>query len=456
MKQRASGLTANWCVNRILMRLTSPVGNLRPMKHALIGASITILWLLSGCKPATSGGDSGTAPITFMVFGDPGELNAYKQLVGAYEAKSGDKVKLIHVPSQADYRKRLGTDFAAGTPTDVVLINYRRFLAFAKKGVTEILDPYLNESKTLKRGDYYPQAIEAFTWDGSLHGIPQNVSSLVVFYNKKIFDDAKVPYPREGWTLDDFVATAKSLTRDTDGDGKVDIHGLGTEVSLQRLAPFVWMFGGLVTDNAFVPTQLRMHDPESKAAFQWFVDLRLKHKVSPDLAEEKSEDSETRFQNGRLAMFLDSRRFVPAMREQKTFDWDVAPLPQGKVKAGILHSDAYFMAKAAKDKPRVWRFIEFANSAEGQSIIAKSGRTVPSLKSVSNSPAFLDPNQKPANSRVFLDTLSMLKALPHHVNWNDIEVHSTNDIESAYYGKVTVDQAVDAMIKRTAVYFAGE
>ncbi len=35
---------------------------------------------------------------------------------------------------------------------------------------------------------------------------------MVMFYAKKIFDDAGVPYPKDDWTFDQFVETAKKLT----------------------------------------------------------------------------------------------------------------------------------------------------------------------------------------------------------------------------------------------------
>ena len=56
-------------------------------------------------------------------------------------------VNLVHIPDQGDYRKRLGADFAAGTPADIVLINYRRYAAFAAKGVLEPLAPYLDGAR---------------------------------------------------------------------------------------------------------------------------------------------------------------------------------------------------------------------------------------------------------------------------------------------------------------------
>ncbi len=412
---------------------------------------------LSSCGPKEVSTDSsgatgpkGTRTVSFMVFGDPAELHAYQDLVSAFEKRHPEiKVELVHIPSQSDYRKRTGTDFAGGSPTDVLLINYRRFAEFAKKGVLKPLGSYLAKSTVIKESDFYPQAIEPFKWNGELMGIPQNLSSLVVYYNKDMFDKAKLPYPKAGWTWEEFVTTAKALTKDVDGDGRIDQHGLGTEVSLQRLAPFIWQNGGQLVDSAGDPKALSFGTPEAKEAFQWFADLQLKHKVVPNQVEEKSEDSESRFQSGRIAMLLNSRRGVPTYREIKSFDWDVVSLPTRKNASGILHADGYFMPKSVKNKADAWTFIEFANSVEGQTIVAKSGRTVPSLMEVARSDAFLNPTQRPANSKVFLDTLADLRTVPVHPAWAEIETTATDEIERAFYGTAPVDVAFNTMIERT-------
>lgn len=424
------------------------------MKQRWLGCSILVGVLLAGCGGPSDQGQTaqGQSPkISFMVFGDPGEHQAYKNLVRAYEEKhTGAKVDLIHIPSQGDYRKRLGTDFAAGVPADIVLINYRRYAEFAARGVVEPLGPYLAKSTVLKESDFFAEAIEPFKYEGELYGIPQNLSSLVVFYNKKLFDEAGVSYPKAGWTWADFVETAKKLTKDTDGDGKTDQYGLGTEISLQRLVPLVWQAGAEIVDNTEAPTGLNLDDPNFKRALQWMIDLRNRHEVIPSSIEEESEDSETRFQNGRTAMFLNSRRGVPTYREIKGFDWDVAPLPRDKNAVGILHADAYFMPKSAKNKDAIWKFIEFANSAEGQTIVAASGRTVPSLRAVAESPAFLDPNQKPANSRVFLDTLPIMRAVPVNRNWVDLEGTATEELEKGVYQGLGADEVIASLRRRTA------
>jgi multiple sugar transport system substrate-binding protein len=126
----------------------------------------------------------------------------------------------------------------------------------------------------------------------------------------------------------------------------------------------------------------------------------------------------------------------------------VAALPQNKERAGILHSDAYCMAASADNKEAIWRFIEFANSAEGQTVIAASGRTVPSLISVAESPAFLDPNVKPQNSRAFLDTIPFIRGVPVMATWVDIEELAGEELERAFYGDASVDEMIQRIIER--------
>ena len=404
--------------------------------------------LLSACQPKAGGN------ISFMVFGDPAELAAYQALVDAFHASHPDiQVELIHIPSQSDYRNRLAADLAAGAPSDVLLINYRRYAAFAEAGALEPLGAYLEKSSVIKESDFYPQAVEPFKWNGQLMCIPQNISSLVVYYNKELFDAAGVDYPAEGWTWNDFLAAAQTLTKDLDGDGATDQFGVGLEPSLIRLAPFLWQAGGELVDDQINPTTLMLDTDQGYEAVTFFVELQTVHHVVPNAEEEESEDSESRFINGRTAMFFNSRRGVPNYREAAAFDWDVAALPQNEEQAGILHADAYCLPSASKNKEAAWVFIEFANSVEGQTLVARSGRTVPSLIAVANSPAFLDPNAKPANSRVFLDTIPFIHALPVHPLWVDIEDTASAEIARAFYGETPVYDAIFRAVERTGEYF---
>ena len=388
-----------------------------------------------------------------MVFGDPAEFAAYQALVGRFhELHPEITIQLEHTPSQSAYRQKLATRFAGNAPPDVMLLNYRRFSAFAGADVLEPLDPYLAESDLLSAEQFFPIALNSFRFDGRLWCIPQNVSSLVVYYNRDLFDAAGLAYPQVGWTRETFLHAARELTRDFDGDGRVDQYGASIEPNLFRLAPFLWQDDYELVDNPQDPVALELNGE----TFQWFVDLQVKEGVVPSAEAEAAQMGENRFLNGTIGMIFNSRRGVPTYRTIETFSWDVAPLPRGAQTAGILHSDAYCLAAKAQNKEAAWTFIEFANSVAGQTIVAASGRIVPSLIDVAESPAFLDPDLPPANSRVYLDTVSTLRTVPIMAGWTAVEEITSKEIERAFYGQATVEEVTITAQQLTQSYFAEE
>jgi multiple sugar transport system substrate-binding protein len=399
-----------------------------------------VLFVVILCA-AACGGDGGGAgdgelsgEVTFMVFGDPEELQAYRKVIAAYEQKRPQvDVKLIETSDRDDLIARLSTSFAGGAPPDAFLLNYRFYAQFAARGVLESVESRVDASEVFQQEDFYEEALDAFRFDGTLTCLPQNISSLVVYYNKDLFREAGIPEPRTGWNWDEMVSAAKKLTQDEDGDGLNEVYGLGVEASLIRIAPFVWSNGGELVDDEANPTHFTLGSPEAQGALSEFFKLRLVHGVVPSEEEVEAEDDETRFQNGRLAMVLSSRRSTPTFRTITEFDWDVAALPHFREQAGILHSDAYCMTKASENKDAAWSFMEYALGPDGAPIVARSGRTVPSLKEVAESETFLDPTAKPANSRVFLETIPVIRRVPSISTWPEIEDAAAAILEEALY-----------------------
>jgi multiple sugar transport system substrate-binding protein len=422
--------------------------------------------LAAGCGGGSSGKGSGS--ISFLVFGDPPEIKAYRTLIGSFdEAEPDIDVKLIEASDREDLIARLSTSLAGGAPPDLFLMNYRFYGQFAAKGALEPLEPYVEDSEQFELEDFYRQAVDAFRWDRDVMCLPQNISSLVVYYNRDLFKRFGVALPRNAMQWADFVHLASQMTRDTNGQPVIgadpdlprpntapaEIYGLGVEASIIRLAPFVWSARGELVDDEQEPTRFTLDTPEAKHAVEQFFQLRTLHGVVPTDQEVESEDDESRFANGRLAMLLSSRRSVPTFREAAKFDWDIISLPVFQEPAGILHSDAYCMTKASDGKDAAWRFVEFALGPEGAPIVARTGRTVPSLRSVAESDAFLDPSKKPANSRVFLDGIEHIRGVPTISTWPEIEDASAGILENGMYLGQPVDKVLAELDETTRPFF---
>jgi multiple sugar transport system substrate-binding protein len=397
------------------------------------GALARLATLAAVAMWAAAGPAHAAEPLRLQAFGDPAELNAYKELIAAFKAATpGVEVEFIPVGKQRDHMAKLATGFSGGNPPDLFLINFRRFGQFAAKGVLEPLGPSLAARGKFREADFYEQATEAFRYNGQLMCTPQNVSSLVTYYNVAMFKQLGLPLPTADWDWAAFMRAAKALTRDTNGDGKTDVYGLGFEPTLIRLVPFVWQAGGDLVDNLAAPKRFTLDTPAALEALE-FVRSWSTSKVVPPLVDNKSEDHESRFARGGLGMVLHSRRYTATLRGVPNLDWDVAPLPRHKQAATVLHADAYCMAKGSANKDAAFRFVEFALGDVGAGIVARSGRTVPAKKSVAQSADFLDSSQRPRSAKVFLDSIAQIRRTPNIAQWNEIETRAEPLVEDWYF-----------------------
>jgi multiple sugar transport system substrate-binding protein len=420
------------------------------MARALTIAALVALVALA-CS-GSPGSDSDAVQV--MVFGEPEELRAYRDLIAAFaEEEPGVPVQLVEASDRTDLIARLSTSFSGGSPPDLFLLNYRFYGQFAARGVLEALEDRVDASEAFSQSDFFPQALDAFRWEGVLTCLPQNISSLVVYYNRDLLADARIPEPEDDWAWAEMVARAVELTTDEDRDGTPEQYGLGVEPSLIRLAPFVWSNGGELVDDQEDPNRLTLGSPESLQVLNEFFRLGRELHVLPSEQEREAEDDESRFMNGRLAMLLSSRRSTPTFRTITDFDWDIAPLPRFREPVGILHSDAYCMTRASGRKNEAWRFLEFALGPEGQSVTARSGRTVPSLREVAESDAFLDPSKPPSRSRVFLDTIPFIRRLPTISTWPEIEDTTESIIEFGLYDDVPAPEIARRLFNATRPLF---
>lgn len=403
---------------------------------ALLTASACAGAAGDGTGPGGSGGGEGTAsrpaPITVQVKAEPEEAAVYRSLVTAYQEAGGGAVELITV-GRSDHLTRLSTAFASGDAPDVFLINYREYAPYVQRGAVEPIGQ-LVEREGVRTDDYYEEPLRAFTYQGALQCFPQNISSLVVYWNRTLFEQAGVAPPAAGWTWEQFVEAATRLTAG-------DVKGVGIDPSITRMAPFVWSNGGEVVDDTEQPTRTTLHEPAARAALQRVVDL-IGSGVTPDREQMAAQGLEEQFMTGKVAMFMSSRVEVPALREQRGLDFDVAALPTMGRPASVLHSDAYCVARTSEAKDAAARFVAYAVGRQGQTVTALGGRTVPSLRAVATSPAFLSPLRAPESSQVFLDAVPTLRHTPVTPAWPEVEDVIGTQLQRAFEDGVPLDDVL--------------
>jgi multiple sugar transport system substrate-binding protein len=86
-------------------------------------------------------------------------------------------------------------------------------------------------------------------------------------------------------------------------------------------------------------------------------------------------------------------------------------------------------------------------------LLARTGRTVPSRRELTADPAFLDPQARPANSRIFVDIIPALRSFPTLATWSDVEAAVDAELEQAFYGQITLDEAIRNATARSTEFF---
>ena len=378
------------------------------MKRVKIFKRIIKLFFLTCCICTLygCGKSDNTVVLQYASWGSKSEVDILEPILTDFENLHPDiKIEFMHIPQ--NYFQKIHLLFASNTAPDVIFMNNLNLPVYANAGVLEDLSGY-----GFEREQFFPQAINSIMWKGVLYGIPRDVSNLVVFYNKDIFDRAGVSYPDKEWNFDEFLKTAQKLTK------RPDIFGVSFEEDLMFYLPFLMSEGGGVLSDDL--SKNIINDEKSQKGLRFYADLRKKYHAAPLKSESASATTAQMFLQGRLAMQISGRWLVPKYREEANFDWDIAPFPKGAAGSVVpLDSSGWAVAKSSKHKSEAVLLIKYLSSKENIEKMTESGLIVPARIDAANSKYFLD-DKKPLHAKVFLDVIKTSKPTPVSVNYNEV------------------------------------
>lgn len=376
--------------------------------------SIFLSVFLCGCTPQDT-----RKTIQFSSWGSKSEIDILKPLLSEFEEQNPDiKIDFMHIPQ--NYFQKLHLLFASNTAPDVIFVNNLYLPIYANAGLLESLD-----DSNLINDNFYKKSIDAMTYKGKIYAIPRDISNLVIFYNKDLFNQKGIPYPNENTTFAEFLSLAQKLT-----DKEKGIFGISFEEDPLFYLPYLMSEGGgILSDDG---TQNILHTPESQKGIKFYSDLRNTYHVAPTNSETASVTMAQMFLQGKLGMHLSGRWLVPKYRETAQFDWDIAPFPKGE-KGSVVPLDASGWAISSKSehKEESKRLIEYLSSKESLEKLSESGLIVPARKDAANSKYFLD-NKKPYNAKVFLEVIHTSKPTPVNINYNEVLDKTKKDLEQTF------------------------
>ena len=190
---------------------------------------------------------------------------------------------------------------------DIASFSYRPIPVFIEKGYPLDLTPYIEREPGFKE-KFLEKPLAIATKNGRIYALPDDHPIIILVYNKEMFRAAGLDPNKPPETWDQLVKYAKKLTRDTDGDGKLDQWGYGLigkkeEGMFMRLHPWFWGAGGdyLTPDGK----HSALNTKESLIGFKFYTDLVTKHKVVPPGAIEMGcQDVRTQLAHEKVAMIV--------------------------------------------------------------------------------------------------------------------------------------------------------
>ena len=377
--------------------------------------------------------------LSFSTWGSKSEIAVVKQVICEFERQNPEiKIDLIHIPD--NYFQKLHLLIASNLTPDVVFLNNINSRLYFEAQKFENLTDYINSSKNLSAADFVDNAFLPFEYNGGIYAIPRDISNLVIYYNKDLFDKYNVKYPDENWDMQNFLFFAQSLTKDENNDGKIDVFGFGFEKKSLFWLPFLWSDGGGIL--SFDEDKIILDTDVSKNALRFYADLRNKYHVAPLNSEQASMTTSQLFLQGKIAMHLCGRWCSMTYRKNADFNWDIVNFPKG-TKNSIVDLDAsgWAISSTSKHKNEAWKFIEFLASDDSMKLFAKDGLILPSKKNIANSEYFLNP--PPQNSQIFINVLKTAHPTPVCARYSEILDLLDENFESFFDGKSSVDDIIN-------------
>ncbi len=372
---------------------------------------------------ATTGAAAGGAPaadttatIRIFNFGGDADKKIYADAHARFKQKYPNVTindNFTPVEGWADYANKLTTQIAGGEVPDIINIAIEGTRLAVSKGLLLPLDDYLAQDAGGQEliADVAEPLINAFKVDGKIWQIPHSWNNMVIYYNTKMFQDAGLEPPREDWTWDDFVATAKTLTTGTGAD---QVYGFGIPNFY-----FGWTPWFVTNDTLQLKpdwSDSNLNDPKVLETVTFIHDLIHVHKVSPAV---EGTDTAQLFAAGKLAMSAWGHWPIQGFIANNFRDFDVQYYPR-KVKAGNVHGvGGWGISPQSENKQLAWELIKELTGKATIEATAEAGVAIPARRSTAEGAEFL---KFPENSEIYYGSLEVNSvAVPSPANFNEVE-----------------------------------
>lgn len=320
--------------------------------------------LLIGCRP---GGD-GEGDVVTIRLGVWASSPAETELLDSQIREFHDQNPNIRIERQVitgEYDQQMQANIAARTEPDVYYLDVSLAPGYMERGVILPLNEYLDDEDIQ---DFEENLIEGFSREGNIYGLPKDYNTLVLFYNRDMFEAAGVEVPRTWQELED---AARALTVG-------NVRGLSLANDPARFIPFIYQAGGQIVENGNVV----FNSPEAVRGVEFYYSL-LRNGYADTPQNLGVDWNGSALAEERVAMVIEGGWMIPFMRDAAPdVNYGIAKLPRGDQEGDLAFTVAYVMSRNTKNQEAAAEVIKFLTGTRALELTAESGLAIPSRRSM--------------------------------------------------------------------------
>jgi ABC-type glycerol-3-phosphate transport system substrate-binding protein len=277
-------------------------------------------------------------------------------------------------------------------------------------------------------------------------------TTLALIYNKNKFREAGLDPEKPPKDWNELYEYTIRLTKDKDGDGKIDQYGfyipafpasgpLSVWMVLQW-TPFLWQAGGR-----------EINEDQTEVLFNNYAGVQALSFWKKLFDEQKFHNftltHDLGFISGTVAMIMDGPWDLPELRKIANFEWGVTYLPAGAVKqATYLAGEHLAVFKQSKHPDEAWKFIKWILSPDVQAKFSEESGYLPVRKSVLELPSYKEFLDRDPAMKSFVEQIEISQARAS-IDFFRVEINQyiAEAVEKAIIGnadiKTVLNEAAD-------------
>ena len=383
-----------------------------------------------------------TTTVRYFTFSAaPDHLKDLDAIVQGFKQENPGIDVAVETAPFADYITLLQADVVSGDAPDVFELNYENFLAFADNGALLDLSASLDAS-----APYSPGALAAFQLDGKQYALPESFSTVLLFYNADLFDQAEVAYPTAEWTWDDAMKAAKAIR----ALGS-DIWGIYSPIQFWEFYKKAAQNGECQFFNAD-QTESTINSPACVQTLELMTGF-LTEDVMPSAEELSGVANEDLFLSGKLGMDVIGIWQFEAFKEAP-FKWDIQLEPGINQKAHHFFANGVAVSATSKNAEAASKWAQYLTSSKTAATVrVASGWELPALKDPSYVADYLKLTPPATRQAVFdaLDSAVNAPTIKRQAEFQDIVNGVLTQVAegqlSAQDGLTQAKEQIDALLK---------